>query len=121
MNCCTMKLWYKAMGSTLLISAAPFFILFFVPLDKGEEYKPFLNILLAFAAGGLLGDSFLHLIPHAIPEQENHGHTHSHDHGGHGHSHNQGHINCNLWVLAGILAFLFIEKWARMMNVGHSH
>jgi len=116
------SLWWTAMGSTVLISLAPFIILFFVPLDQGEEFKPLLNILLAFAAGGLLGDSFLHLIPHAIPEEDNqHAHTHSHGGEGHGHSHNEGHVTCNLWVLGGILTFLFIEKFARMMNLGHSH
>jgi len=111
------------MGSTVLISAAPFFILFLIPLDGTDEYKPFLNVLLAFAAGGLLGDAFLHLIPHAIPPQEaDHGHTHSHGHDDHhGHSHNTDYIFCNLWVLAGILTFLLIEKWARVMNIGHTH
>lgn len=58
-------LWLHAMGSTLLISAAPFLILFFVPLDSTDREQPLLKILLAFASGGLLGDAFLHLIPHA--------------------------------------------------------
>merc|ERR1711970_1510542 len=120
MNCCKMKLWYKAMGSTLLISAAPFFILFFIPLDGGEEHKPFLNVLLAFACGGLLGDAFLHLIPHSIPADSgshDHAHAHSHGDGDHGHSHNPAYMNCNLWVLAGILTFLVIEKAARVMDI----
>jgi len=118
----TINLWWTALASTFLISVAPFIILFFIPLDRGEEYKPFLNILLSFAAGGLLGDAFLHLIPHSIPEStEDHSHAHSHGDNSHGHSHNPAYTNCNLWVLAGILTFLFIEKWARAMNLGHSH
>ncbi|KAG5864508.1 hypothetical protein JTB14_030339 [Gonioctena quinquepunctata] len=48
----TQELWLHAMGSTLLISAAPFFILFFVPLDDSANSQPLLKILLAFASGG---------------------------------------------------------------------
>lgn len=122
-DCCST--WYKAMGSTLLISAAPFFILFTIDIDGSEEHKPFLNVLLAFAAGGLLGDAFLHLIPHAIPaDSGEHDHGHAHSHGGdegHGHSHNPAFINCQMWVLAGMLTFLIIEKAARVMDIGHSH
>lgn len=69
-------LWLQAMGSTILISAAPFFILFFVPLDNTDQQQPLLKILLAFASGGLLGDAFLHLIPHAAMAVE--GVTHIH-------------------------------------------
>jgi zinc transporter 7 len=121
----TISLWWTAIGSTLLISAAPFFILFLVPLDGSDEYKPFLNVLLSFAAGGLLGDAFLHLIPHAIPaDSGDHGHSHDHGHahdGGHGHTHNTAQIVCNQWVLIGMLTFLFIEKWARVLDIGHTH
>ena len=60
------SVWFNAIMATLLISAAPFFILFFIPLDNSQEKQWLLKILLAFASGGLLGDAFLHLIPHAI-------------------------------------------------------
>lgn len=44
-----------------------------------------MKVLLAFASGGLLGDAFLHLIPHAtlaVAEQDDaHGHGHGHSHG----------------------------------------
>ena len=87
--------------------------------------KPFLNVLLAFASGGLLGDAFLHLIPHAISPHshgggEDHAHTHSH-----GHSHGEGgdahDISVGLWTLAGILAFLCVEKFVRAVKGGHGH
>jgi len=43
-----------------------------------------------FASGGLLGDAFLHLIPHAMMVRDGHGHSHGGDHGGdHGHSHGE--------------------------------
>jgi zinc transporter 7 len=111
-----------------LISAAPYLLLFFIPLDKNtDEQKPFLKILLAFASGGLLGDAFLHLIPHAVSphshgEDGGHSHDHSHSHGGegHGHDHDRNMI-VGLWVLAGIVAFLMVEKLVRYVKGGHSH
>ena len=120
----TIALWWSALGSTVLISAAPFFILFFIDLDDSEKHESKLKVLLAFAAGGLLGDAFLHLMPHSIGEKsEDHSHAHSHSHSdaGHGHSHDDRYLNCNLWVLTGMLTFLVIEKLARVMGIGHSH
>ena len=40
--------WFQAIGATLLISAAPFFILFFIPLDNSEEKQWLLKIVLRF-------------------------------------------------------------------------
>lgn len=121
----TSTIWFNAMMSTLLISAAPFFILFFIPLDRSEEKQWLLKILLAFASGGLLGDAFLHLIPHAMMAGESeddghHGHQHGHSHGGEegGHAHD---MSVGLGVLSGILAFLCVEKVVRIMKGGHSH
>lgn len=54
----TSWLWLSALGSTLLISIAPYFILFFIPVDNSPEYKPWLKVLLSFASGGLLGIQF---------------------------------------------------------------
>lgn len=126
------ELWLYAMGSTLIISAAPFFILFLVPLHSADKDAPLLKVLLAFASGGLLGDAFLHLIPHAtLAVQENSDHGH-HDHG-HGHSHGHSHgggdegeehshdMSVGLWVLAGIVAFLIVEKTVRILKGSHGH
>jgi zinc transporter 7 len=117
-----------ALGSTALVSAAPVVILFFIPLDRSTEHQPFLNVLLSFASGGLLGDAFLHLIPHAISPHshgggDGHGHTHEssshgHSHGEHDHSHD---MSVGLWVLAGIIAFLIVEKFVRAVKGGHGH
>merc|ERR1719384_1321606 len=124
------SIWFNAMMATLLISAAPFFILFLIPLDRSAENQWLLKILLAFASGGLLGDAFLHLIPHAIMAQggggEDGGHGHSHEHH-HGHSHGGegGHdphdMSVGLGVLGGIVAFLCVEKFVRIMKGGHGH
>ena len=127
------SVWVHALGSTLLISAAPFFILYFIPLDNTKQMQPRLKVLLAFASGGLLGDAFLHLIPHAIsPHNHNeNGHSHSnaekhnHSHSAeHGHSHD---MSVGLWVLGGIITFLAVEKSVRLLKSaggvthGHSH
>lgn len=125
------NIWLHSIGSTLLISAAPFFILYFIPLDNTDAMKPRLKTLLAFASGGLLGDAFLHLIPHATHPHSHHGdddhhdhdHHHSHSDEGHGHSHD---MSIGLWVLAGIITFLAVEKSVRLIKGGdgghgHSH
>lgn len=119
------------MGSTFLISLAPFVLLFFIKLDNTEESRPFLKVLLAFASGGLLGDAFLHLIPHAIHPHSHHGdeeHSHSHAHShhddgdGHGHGHEHGHdMTIGLYVLSGIITFLTVEKCVRLLKGGHGH
>ena len=86
-------------------------------------------MLLSFAAGGLLGDAFLHLIPHAIDPHDHGdegGHDHSHDHG-HGHGADEGghDHSASMWVgigvLSGILAFMILEKAGRAINGGHGH
>ena len=130
------EIWLYAIGSTALISLAPFVILFLIPLDNSDSKKPFLKILLSFASGGLLGDAFLHLIPHAVMAvhsnvESGHGHSHGGDHGhghshggdhGHGHSHEGPHdMSVGLWVLAGIIAFLVVEKFVRIVKGGHGH
>lgn len=88
--------------------------------------QPRLKTLLAFASGGLLGDAFLHLIPHATA-------PHSHDGDGHHHSHSHSHthseeesgehthdMRVGLWVLAGIMTFLAVEKVVRLLKIGHA-
>lgn len=121
----TFDLWLHSIGSTLLISAAPFFILYLVPLDNTESMQPRLKTLLAFASGGLLGDAFLHLIPHSVAPHshgESHSHSHSHHHHGdeeeaaHDHSHD---MWVGLWVLSGIITFLAVEKIVRLLKIGH--
>ena len=70
------------------------------------------------------GDAFLHLIPHAVsPHSHNAGDSHGHSHGAassHGHSHGGeggGHdMGVGLWVLAGIIAFLCVEKFVRLVK-----
>nr|XP_033779736.1 zinc transporter SLC39A7 [Geotrypetes seraphini]XP_033779737.1 zinc transporter SLC39A7 [Geotrypetes seraphini] len=126
-----MELWTHAIGATLLISAAPFLILFLIPVESNtSKHQSLLKLLLSFASGGLLGDAFLHLIPHALEphahQEEKVGQSHSEEKAhGHGHSHG-GHDHfqmmlVGLWVLAGIVAFLIVEKFVRHVKGGHGH
>lgn len=116
----TLQVWGEALLSTLLISVAPFLILFVVPLDTATGNENFLKVLLSFASGGLLGDAFLHLIPHAIGASNSHSHSHSQS-PSHEHSHSIEDLSVGLWVLFGILAFLCVEKFVRYVKGGHSH
>uniref|UniRef100_H3DLE3 Zinc transporter SLC39A7 n=1 Tax=Tetraodon nigroviridis TaxID=99883 RepID=H3DLE3_TETNG len=124
------ELWMQAIGSTLLISAAPFLILFLIPVQSNSDQHQNLLKVLLFASGGLLGDAFLHLIPHALAPHSHHGEDHGHSHRReepHGHSHggaDHGHVmSVGLWVLGGIVAFLMVEKFVRLLkgNDGHGH
>ncbi|EDL10244.1 solute carrier family 39 (zinc transporter), member 7, isoform CRA_a, partial [Mus musculus] len=118
--CLLIVLLHQALGATVLISAAPFFVLFLIPVESNSpRHRSLLQILLSFASGGLLGDAFLHLIPHAL---EPHSH-HAPEQPGHGHSHSgQGPIlSVGLWVLSGIVAFLVVEKFVRHVKGGHGH
>ncbi|KAK1929453.1 Zinc transporter SLC39A7 [Phytophthora citrophthora] len=113
--------WGQALFATALVGAAPVLVLLVVPLGVGnqEKQQPLLRVFLSFAAGGLLGDALLHLLPHSLPEG---GHSHDHDH--EGHSHTMADLYVWLWTLAGMLAFLMLEKFVRAQTGGghgHSH
>ena len=128
----TWELWVYAISSTAFISAAPFFILCCIPIRDASEHSSFLKVLLSFASGGLLGDAFLHLIPHAVSPHDHHHHHddehehHHHDDHNHEHHHGDAHDHTQdmlvgLWVLAGIVVFLMVEKFVRLAKGGHQH
>jgi zinc transporter 7 len=138
----------SAVLATLLISLAPLIFLPFLPAptpgSRGAAAQP---LLLCFAAGGLLGDVFLHTLPHNFGHSHggHHHHPHSHgeaphDHGpghdddgpghddhGHGHDdHGHGHTPAmlGLAILGGFITFYVVEKLVRAIGSGghgHSH
>lgn len=137
-----------AYGSTLLISLAPFLLLFIVRVENTPQHKNYLRVALSFASGGLLGDAFLHLIPHSMGhshshEDHDHGHSdhhhdshdsHAHDHHDHAHeahSHEEehGHGGHNhaeqtyvgLYIVSGIVIFFLIEKFLIYLKGGSAH
>jgi len=139
-----------AYGSTLLISLAPFLILFLVRVENTPQHRNYLRIALSFASGGLLGDAFMHLIPHAMGghshdhehdhehsehdhHEHNHEHDHAHDHSDHHHhdhheleqEHGHSHVQqtyVGLYIVAGIVLFFLIEMLIQFIKgEGHGH
>ena len=111
--------WASAVFASMFIGIAPIFILFCIPTGKSQgrshSHGGFLNTMLAFAAGGLLGDVFLHILPHSAAED-----AREHSHHDHGHSHGL----WGYWVIAGLLAFFAIDKTVRSFSrngSAHSH
>ena len=91
--------WYMrpevlAVGATALISIAPMAVLPLLPeaTGAGMTSQP---LLLCFAAGGMLGDVFLHTLPETLGGGHDHDddeHAHEHDdHADHKHEHDHGH------------------------------
>lgn len=120
----SVRIWSEALFATALVGAAPVLVLLFVPLGLGnqEAQKPLLRVFLSFAAGGLLGDALLHLLPHSIPHGGHDHHDHEgHDHGDHGHSHSLEDLSVWLWTIAGMMTFLMLEKFVRAQTGGHGH
>lgn len=126
----TSEVWINAMAAVLFISAAPALLLIILPIDHRVEHQMHLKKLLAIAAGCLLGDAFLHLIPQSRENSEAHHdhehehHHHDHDHGhNHGHSHGHSHDMSGLKILSGMMVFLIMEKliYAIKPHLGHDH
>jgi len=89
-----------AFSSTALISLAPNLLLLLFPRFASGEgaNSSALSLGQCLAAGGLLGDVFLHVVPHS------------------GGSHNVG-----LCILLGFSVFLLADMVMRSMGGGHSH
>ncbi|KAK4785224.1 hypothetical protein SAY86_001913 [Trapa natans] len=103
---------------------------------QGRPSKVVVDSLALFGAGAMLGDAFLHQLPHAFGGEHSHSHdhfvNHSHEfHSGHGHSHTLKDLSVGISVLAGIVLFLIVEKLVRYVedhsqvsdawNHGHHH
>jgi zinc transporter ZupT len=92
--------WSNAFVATTIVSIfGNVGIILYLCIHTCFNHKNALKTMVAFAAGGLLGDVFLHLLPHAAD---------GHDGG--------------LWVLFGIVFFFLFEKLLRQWTgTGHSH
>ncbi|CAH8358852.1 unnamed protein product [Eruca vesicaria subsp. sativa] len=124
-------LWVNALGCSLLVSLASLICLILLPVMfvQGKPAKWFVDALALFGAGAMLGDAFLHQLPHAFGgghshDYESHGH-HDHDHS-HSHSDSPSHshsiqdLSVGLSVLAGIVVFLLVEKLVRYVEENSS-
>jgi zinc transporter 7 len=63
-----MGVWLSAMGCSLLVSMASLVCLILLPVIffQGKPSKAMVDALAVFGAGAMLGDSFLHQLPHAF-------------------------------------------------------
>ncbi len=87
---------YSALISTLAISLIPLLgLIFFLP-----QFKRFKNIsilLVGFAIGGLIGDSFIHLLPQAYSQTSST-------------------LKVSLFTITGFLFFFSLEKYLRWQH-----
>ena len=89
----TFETWRNGIMATALISSASLVTMPFL----GFLSRPaVLKMGMAFAVGGLLGDVFLHIIPHEMGGHDHGSHVHDHGHGhdrdhDHDHDHDHGH------------------------------
>uniref|UniRef100_A0A2K5JWX3 Zinc transporter ZIP13 n=1 Tax=Colobus angolensis palliatus TaxID=336983 RepID=A0A2K5JWX3_COLAP len=100
--------WICSLLGSLMVGLSGVFPLLVIPLEMGTMLRSEagawrLKQLLSFALGGLLGNVFLHLLPEAWA------YTCSTSPGGEGQSLQQ-QQQLGLWVIAGILTFLALEK-----------
>ncbi|KAJ2456251.1 hypothetical protein EV183_000178 [Coemansia sp. RSA 2336] len=98
--------------ATFYISLFPNLILFATPSSIPNKV---LRVMVGFAVGGLLGDVFLHLLPHMFGDEHSHGHSHDHSH-----SHVRNTVyGCTIFL--GLIVFFAVDKFMRLLGSGHSH
>lgn len=83
-------IWFYSILSVVIVSLVSLIGVFALGI-KVEKLKKILILLLAFSAGALLGDAFIHLIPEIVEES------------GFG-------LNVSVYILLGILLFFVLEK-----------
>ncbi|KAJ1814794.1 hypothetical protein LPJ75_002623, partial [Coemansia sp. RSA 2598] len=108
--------------ATFYISLFPNLVLFATPSSIPNSA---LRIMVGFAVGGLLGDVFLHLMPHmfAGEHEHEHGHGHGYGHGGQ-HAHVSEHVRNTVFgctIFLGLMVFFVVDKFMRLLGDGHSH
>ncbi|GMJ09633.1 IAA-ALANINE RESISTANT 1 [Hibiscus trionum] len=118
-------LWSRALGCSLLVSLASLVCLIILPVIfiQGKPSKAVVDSLALFGAGAMLGDAFLHQLPHSFGGGHSHSHDGHEDHAHHahtGHDHAHAHslkdLSVGLSVLAGIVLFLLVEKLVRYVE-----
>lgn len=85
--------WLYPLTSSFLISLVSFIGLFTFSLKK-SFLKKIIHLLVAFAAGALFGDAFIHLLPQAFQKSANR-------------------LEAPVFVIFGILLFFVLEKFIR--------
>ncbi|KAF5449930.1 hypothetical protein F2P56_030326 [Juglans regia] len=124
-------LWVHALGCSFLVSMASLVCLIILPVIfvQGKPSKAIVDSLALFGAGAMLGDAFLHQLPHAFGGEHSHSHDHHADNAydAHSsdllHSHSLKDLSVGISILAGIVVFLLVEKAVRYVedNSGGTH
>lgn len=117
-------LWLNALGCSFLVSMASLICLITLPVifAQGKPSKAVVDSLALFGAGAMLGDAFLHQLPHAFGGEHSHSHDNHADHhdhdadSGHGHAHSLADLSTGISILAGIVLFLLVEKLVRYVE-----
>ncbi|XP_065855364.1 IAA-alanine resistance protein 1 isoform X2 [Euphorbia lathyris] len=114
-------LWLHALGCSLLVSLASLVCLIILPIIfiQGKPSKAVVDSLALFGAGAMLGDAFLHQLPHAFGGEHSHSHDDT-DHSHNSHSHSLKDLSVGLSILAGIVLFLLVEKVVRYVEANSS-
>ncbi|MEO0206540.1 MAG: ZIP family metal transporter [candidate division WOR-3 bacterium] len=79
--------------SVIIVSLISLIGILFIKINF-QRLSKFLLFMVSFAAGSLLGDAFIHLIPEAFEQLENN-------------------LRVSLLIIAGILVFFVLEKFVR--------
>lgn len=85
------EIWFYSLISVLLVSLISLIGVFTLAINE-KKFKGILLFLVSFAAGGLLGNAFIHLLPE-IAESSGFG------------------LNTSTAVLTGVLIFFVLEKF----------
>lgn len=92
--------WLLCVASAVAVGACgvlPLLLNRWVNLDNSDKTDAVMQAVLSFAVGGLLGDVFLHLLPEAWGPHRQEEHL----------------FHVGVWVLAGLLVFMCVEKLAK--------
>ncbi len=90
--------------ATAVLSTIPNSVLPFLPDEACKPGSRFLRVLLCFAAGALLGDVLLHLIPHLMGGHDHHSDLRSHE------NHSHGDSSVGIAVSLGYIFFFTCER-----------
>ncbi len=99
----TVQTWTLSLVSACIVGlcgVVPLFLNKWIRLDKVDDNSPIMQSVLSFAVGGLLGDVWLHLLPESWGANKTEHKT----------------IMTGLWVIVGLLTFMFVEKIAKLAN-----
>ena len=95
-----LETWALSLISACMIGlcgVVPLFLNKWIRLDKVDGNSCAMQMVLSFAAGGLLGDVWLHLLPESWGADKS----------------TESVRTAGLWVIAGLLSFMSIEKLAK--------